>query len=92
MWFDQTGLPFVKPSPNLPNLKSILLYPALVPFEGTNLSVGRGTDDAFQHFGSPGLRADTVAKLLDDLGLPGVRFHTERFTPQNPSDAKFSGW
>jgi uncharacterized protein YbbC (DUF1343 family) len=91
MWFDQTGLEFIKPSPNLPNLTSILLYPALVPFEGTNVSVGRGTSEAFQRFGAPWLRADTVAKLLADLGLTGVRFRSERFTPNQPGDSKYSG-
>ena len=47
-WFDETGLPWVRPSPNLPTLTSALLYPALVAFEATNLSVGRGTGEAFQ--------------------------------------------
>lgn len=91
MWFDQTGLPFIRPSPNLPNLSSELLYPALVPFEGTNVSVGRGTSEAFQRFGAPWLRADTVAKLLTDLGLTGVKFKAERFTPVQPGDAKYAG-
>ena len=48
LWFDRTELPWVKPSPNMPTLQSAMLYPALVPFEGSNLSVGRGTPDAFQ--------------------------------------------
>jgi uncharacterized protein YbbC (DUF1343 family) len=91
MWFDDTGLPFVRPSPNIPNLTSELLYPALVPFEGTNVSVGRGTADAFQHLGAPWLRADTVVKLLQDLGLSGVKFHSEHFTPTNPTDNKYGG-
>jgi uncharacterized protein YbbC (DUF1343 family) len=91
MWFDQTGLPFVRPSPNLPNLTSELLYPALVPFEGSNVSVGRGTGEAFQRFGAPWMRADTLVKLLEDLGLSGVKFHAERFTPNNPSDNKYAG-
>ncbi|MBC8087924.1 MAG: DUF1343 domain-containing protein [Phycisphaerae bacterium] len=91
MWFDDTGLPFIRPSPNLPNLSSELLYPALVPFEGTNVSVGRGTGDAFQRFGAPWLRADTLAKLLADLGLTGVKFKAERFTPVQPGDGKYAG-
>jgi len=91
MWFDQTGLPFVKPSPNLPNVASVLLYPALVPFEGSNVSVGRGTNEPFQRFGASWLRADTVAKLLADLGLTGVKFQAERFTPDKPGDGKYSG-
>ncbi|MEO7359226.1 MAG: DUF1343 domain-containing protein, partial [Gemmatimonadaceae bacterium] len=91
MWYDETGLPFIKPSPNLPNLTSELLYPALVPFEGSNLSVGRGTSEAFQRFGAPWLRADTVSKLLEDLGLTGVKFKAEHFTPVQPGDSKYGG-
>ncbi len=91
MWFDQTGLPWVRPSPNLPNLTSALLYPALVPFEASNVSVGRGTNDPFQRIGAPWLRADTLSRLLEDLSLPGVRFHAERFTPSQPGDGKYGG-
>lgn len=91
MWYDDTDLPWVKPSPNIPNLSSALLYPALVPFEATNVSVGRGTGEAFQRFGAPWLRADTVAKLLEDLGLTGVRFKSDDFTPVQPGDNKYGG-
>jgi uncharacterized protein YbbC (DUF1343 family) len=91
MWFDDTKLPWVKPSPNLPTLTSALVYPALVPFEGTNLSVGRGTNEAFQRVGAPWFKADSVVKLLNTLELAGVRFHVERFTPVAPSDAKYGG-
>jgi uncharacterized protein YbbC (DUF1343 family) len=90
LWFDQTGLPWVRPSPNLPTLTSATLYPALVPFEGTNLSVGRGTADAFQRIGAPWLRADSVVALLSARRLPGVRFERIDFTPVNPADAKFA--
>lgn len=91
MWFDETKLPWIKPSPNLPDLTSVLLYPALVPFEGTNVSVGRGTGQAFQRFGAPWLKADSVAKLLEDLSLTGVKFKAEKFTPQKPGDGKYDG-
>ncbi len=91
MWFDETSLEWVKPSPNLPNLRSALLYGALVPFEATNVSVGRGTTEAFQHFGAPWMRADTLVRLLEDLSLTGVRFHAERFTPVQPTDGKYGG-
>ena len=90
-WFDQTGLPWVRPSPNLPTLASATLYPALVAFEGSNLSVGRGTSDAFQRFGAPWLRADSVAALLNARRLPGVRFERNDFTPVSPGDAKYAG-
>ena len=91
MWFDETGMPWVRPSPNLPTLTSALIYPALVPFESSNLSVGRGTDAPFQRIGAPWLRADTVTRLLEDLSLTGVRFRAERFTPRASGDNKYDG-
>ncbi len=91
MWFDDTSLPWVRPSPNMPNLTSALLYPALVPFEASNVSVGRGTNEPFQRFGAPWMRADTLVQLLEDLALSGVRFRAERFTPANPGDGKYAG-
>jgi len=91
MWFDQTGLPWIKPSPNMPSLTSALVYPALVAFEGSNLSVGRGMPDAFQRLGAPWLRSEAAVELLEDLELNGVRFEAEAFTPQNPTDRKYGG-
>jgi uncharacterized protein YbbC (DUF1343 family) len=90
-WFDETGLPWVRPSPNLPTLRSAIIYPALVAFEGSNLSVGRGTPDAFQRIGAPWLRADSVVALLQARRLPGVRFERSDFTPQGPTDGKYPG-
>jgi uncharacterized protein YbbC (DUF1343 family) len=90
-WADETGLPWVRPSPNLPTLTSATTYPALVGFESTNVSVGRGTPDAFQRFGAPWLRADSVVALLEGRRLPGVRFERSDFTPQAPGDAKYPG-
>jgi uncharacterized protein YbbC (DUF1343 family) len=90
MWFDETGLPWVRPSPNLPDLASALIYPSLVAFEGSNLSVGRGTADAFQHFGAPWLDAPRVARLLDARHLAGVRFVVDSFTPHAPGDGKYA--
>jgi uncharacterized protein YbbC (DUF1343 family) len=91
MWFDETGLPWVRPSPNLPTLASATIYPALVAFEATNLSVGRGTPDAFQRLGAPWLPADRVISLLNARALPGVRFERSDFTPTGATDGKFSG-
>lgn len=91
MWFDETGLPWVRPSPNLPTLASATVYPALVAFEATNLSVGRGTTDAFQRIGAPWLPADRAVALLEARGLPGVRFEHSDFTPQGATDGKYSG-
>jgi uncharacterized protein YbbC (DUF1343 family) len=90
-WFDQTGLPWVKPSPNMPSLTSALLYPSMVAFEATNLSVGRGTPEAFEHLGAPWLNPKAVIALLEERELAGVRFEAETFTPVRPSDAKYSG-
>jgi uncharacterized protein YbbC (DUF1343 family) len=91
MWFDETDLPWVRPSPNMPSVASALLYPALVPFEASNVSVGRGTDLPFQRFGASWLDAPRVARLLEDLNMTGVRFRTERVTPEQPGDGKFAG-
>jgi uncharacterized protein YbbC (DUF1343 family) len=91
VWFDLTGLPWVKPSPNLPSLQSVMLYPGLVAFEGTNLSVGRGTPEAFQLVGAPWLNAAATVAILRDREIPGVRFYVESFTPVNPTDGKYAG-
>jgi uncharacterized protein YbbC (DUF1343 family) len=90
-WFNETGLPWVRPSPNLPTLLSAAVYPSLVAFEATNLSVGRGTPDAFQRLGAPWLKADSVIVLLRGLRLPGVTFERSDFTPQAPTDGKYGG-
>jgi uncharacterized protein YbbC (DUF1343 family) len=91
MWFDETGLPWVRPSPNLPTLASATVYPAIVAFEATNVSVGRGTADAFQRVGAPWLPADSAVALLNARKLPGVRFERSDFTPQGATDGKYSG-
>lgn len=91
MWFDQTGMPWVRPSPNLPTLTSALVYPSLVAFEGSNVSVGRGTSEAFQRFGAAWMNTARIAELLNSRRLPGVRFVADSFTPVNPGDAKYNG-
>ena len=91
VWFDLTGLPWVKPSPNMPSLQSAMLYPGLVAFEATNLSVGRGTPEAFQRVGAPWLNAAATVAILKDREIPGVRFFAETFTPVNPTDQKYGG-
>jgi uncharacterized protein YbbC (DUF1343 family) len=90
-WLDETGLPWVRPSPNLPDLVSTLVYPSVVPFEGSNVSVGRGTAEAFQRFGAPWLDAPRVAALLESRHLAGVRFDVDSFTPRDPGDQKYGG-
>ena len=82
--FSDTGLPWRSPSPNMPDLESALHYSGTCLFEGTNLSVGRGTERAFQWVGAPWLDGDELARILSEAGLPGVRFHPARFTPREP--------
>jgi uncharacterized protein YbbC (DUF1343 family) len=91
MTFDLTGLPWVAPSPNMPSLESALAYPGTCLFEGTPLSVGRGTDRAFQWVGAPWLNGEELARQLNAYGFRGVRFEPATFTPENAGDDKFSG-
>ena len=88
--FDATGLPWVAPSPNMPDLTSALHYPGTCLFEGTNLSVGRGTDRPFQQIGAPWLDGASLAAALDAYDFAGVRFEPVRFTPSRPTDGKWS--
>ena len=87
-WFDQTGLPWTLPSPNLPTLDSATVYPGQVIFEGTNLSEGRGTTKPFEMFGAPWIDGFLLAQKLNALHLPGVKFRDVWFTP---TFSKFSG-
>ena len=89
--FPDTGLPWQAPSPNMPDLESALHYPGTCLFEGTNLSVGRGTDRAFQKVGAPWLDAQELAERVDAHDVPGVRAHPAVFTPHEPGDGKFGG-
>jgi uncharacterized protein YbbC (DUF1343 family) len=89
-WFDQTGLPFRPPSPNLPRLEAIVHYPGTVFFEGTNLSEGRGTDFPFEQTGAPWLDAEAVVAEMNALELPGVRFEPVEIAVR-PDARKFPG-
>ena len=73
-WFDETGLPWVNPSPNLRSLAAVTNYPGSVYFEGTTLTEGRGTDRPFEQVGAPWLHAAEVARAMNARQLPGVRF------------------
>ncbi len=90
-WFDETGLPWIKTSPNMPDLESATHYPGTCLFEGTNLSVGRGTPIAFQQIGAPWLDGAALAERLNGYDLPGVRFEAVSFTPEGAHDRKYSG-
>ncbi|HVA58251.1 MAG TPA: DUF1343 domain-containing protein [Gemmatimonadaceae bacterium] len=77
MRYDQTGLPWVSPSPNLRSMDALLMYPGTVFFEGTNLSEGRGTESPFLLVGAPWLTdAGAIARELNAMALPGVRFES----------------
>jgi uncharacterized protein YbbC (DUF1343 family) len=81
MWYDQTGLRFIKPSPNMPDLQTAAIYPGLCLLEGTNVSEGRGTDKPFRQFGAPWINSKQLVERLNTLNLPGMRFEPTRFTP-----------
>ncbi|MBM3297847.1 MAG: DUF1343 domain-containing protein [Candidatus Aminicenantes bacterium] len=81
MWFDQTGLPWVIPSPNMPTPDTAAVYPGQVILEGTNLSEGRGTTRPFELCGAPWVDGYELARVLNGLGLPGVVFREAWFTP-----------
>lgn len=81
MWYDATGLPWVNPSPNIRSLTGALLYAGVGLLEATNVSVGRGTDRPFEVVGAPWVEPEELARALNALQLPGVRFEPVRFTP-----------
>lgn len=90
MPLDQAGLPFVAPSPNLRSLESLYHYPGVCLFEGTNLSVGRGSAAPFEQVGAPWLDTAAVLAQMRAAALPGVRFAGVTFTPIRPGDGKYA--
>ena len=80
-WFDDTGLPWINPSPNMRNLHQATLYPGIGAFESTNISVGRGTDAPFEQVGAPWIDGTRLADHLNARQIPGARFYPLRFTP-----------
>jgi uncharacterized protein YbbC (DUF1343 family) len=90
MPLDASGLPFVAPSPNLRSLESLYHYSGLCLFEGTNLSVGRGSEAPFEQIGAPWLDTAAVLARVRAAGLPGVRFAGVTFTPARPGDGKYA--
>lgn len=79
--FDQTGLPWIAPSPNLPSWENCLVYPGQVVLEATNISEGRGTDQPFRQFGAPFIQAASLLEQLSKLELPGVSWSPTTFQP-----------
>jgi uncharacterized protein YbbC (DUF1343 family) len=80
-WYDEAGLPWVHPSPNMRNLNEAILYPAVAVLEGANVSVGRGTDTPFEVFGAPWIDGVQLAKKVLTARVAGLRVYPIRFTP-----------
>lgn len=80
-YYDETGLQFIPPSPNMPTLDTALVYPGTALIEGTNASEGRGTTKPFEYIGAPFINSTELAKELNALQLPGVNFRATSFTP-----------
>ncbi|MDP9349294.1 MAG: DUF1343 domain-containing protein, partial [Gemmatimonadota bacterium] len=86
MWFDETGFPWVNPSPNIRSLDAALKYSGLVLAEATNITVGRGTDAPFSYFGAPWLDAQRLLEAARRYDLPGVRLEMQQITPSGPRE------
>jgi len=87
-WFDSTGLAWVNPSPNLRSVTEAALYPGVAIIEGTNVSVGRGTDTPFELLGAPWMKSKELAAYLNARGIAGLRFVPVTFTP---TSSNYSG-
>src|SRR5947208_2419433 len=90
MWWDETGLPWVNPSPNIRRLEAAIHYPGTVFFEATNLSEGRGTDLPFEQIGAPWLRNTEIVAAMNAMNLPGIRLEAVEF-PTTETARKYPG-
>jgi uncharacterized protein YbbC (DUF1343 family) len=90
-WFDQTGLPWIRPSPNIRTLEAALSFSGLVMLETANLSIGRGTDAPFSYVGAPYLDGDELLRRVRGYALPGVTFARATFTPRGGEWMQFPG-
>jgi len=81
MWYDETGLPWVKPSPNIPSILTAAIYPGLCLVEALNVSEGRGTMRPFEQIGAPWIDSVALAKAMNEYSLPGIYFRPLAFTP-----------
>ena len=81
MWFDDTSLPWIIPSPNILTLDTAIVYPGQVFLEGTNISEGRGTVKPFELFGAPWIDGFELIKELNEHNLPGIKFRETSFVP-----------
>ena len=87
-WYDETGLAWINPSPNMRNMNQATLYPGIGAIEYSNVSVGRGTDQPFEQLGAPWINGPQLAERLNGRRLPGIRFYPITFTPQSSKYAK----
>jgi uncharacterized protein YbbC (DUF1343 family) len=85
MWYDETGLTWISPSPNMKTLSTATVYPGICLFEATNVSEGRGTSKPFEFIGAPWINADSIISGLKHLDLSGVQFEAIQFTPKGDS-------
>ena len=81
LWFDETDLPWIKPSPNIPDLETAIIYPGMCIIEGTNISEGRGTQKPFKQIGATWVDGELLSQKLNKYKLPGVVFAPISFTP-----------
>lgn len=88
LWYDQTGLTWINPSPSMRNLNQAALYPGIGAIEYSNISVGRGTDQPFEQLGAPWIDGRVLARMLNQRALPGIRFYPVSFTP---ASSKYAG-
>jgi uncharacterized protein YbbC (DUF1343 family) len=91
MWFDQTSMPWINPSPNIRSLEAALTYSGLVLFEATNMSVGRGTATPFSFVGAPWLDARRLLQSVARYDMPGVSLDTTSFVPEGEGWIPFRG-
>ena len=80
-WYDETGLPWIKPSPNIPDLNTALIYPGMCLLEATNINEGRGTDKPFKRFGAPWIDNARLSNRLNEIKMPGVEFKPVTYIP-----------
>jgi len=90
-WFDQTGLPWINPSPNIRTLDAALSFSGLVMLETTNLNVGRGTDAPFSYVGAPYVDGPALLRRVRAYELPGVSFELADWTPRGAGWMQFAG-
>ena len=80
-WYDETGLQWTKPSPNIPDLNTALIYPGMCLLEATNINEGRGTDKPFKRFGAPWIDNARLSNRLNEIKMPGVEFKPVTYIP-----------